>query len=185
MKKVSSFELPLRGVSLGNQKFEYHLDDAFFTRLEASDVLSADVNVVLDVVNHGNGIVDLKFAFSGKIGIVCDRCLEEMPLDIDTSYEVSVKTGEEFDDSDDEVIIVTETQASLDLAPMMRDTVLLAIPAMHTHAEGECNSEMMRLLAEHKAAVGDDDLMATHDEEENDATDPRWEALRKLKDNNN
>lgn len=186
VKKVSSYELPLRGLSLGSQEFEYHLDDAFFAATEATDVLSANVDVRLTVTNHGGGILDLTFTFAGEIGITCDRCLEEMPLAIDTEYAVKVSPGDAYDDSGDDVIVVPATWPALDVTALVRDTVLLCIPVMHHHEEGGCNAEMTRLLEAHSGAVADDEATnAAGDEDgENGAVDPRWSALRKLKDNN-
>ncbi len=189
MKKEISFELPLKGLVLGNQEFEYHLDDAFFAATEATDVLSASVDVRLRANNHGDGLVDLDFSFRGEIGITCDRCLEEMSLPIDAEYHVSLSPGEEYDDSGDEVIEVPATWSKLDISGLMRDTVLLCIPVMHHHADGECDAEMARLLREHSGTLRDDAEMPAgerdeEDENENGGVDPRWAALRKLKDNN-
>jgi uncharacterized metal-binding protein YceD (DUF177 family) len=51
---------------------------------------------------------------------------------------------------------------------------MLAIPIKHVHAPGKCNSAMMQKLQELSGA-------ARSGEEEAEGTDPRWEALLKLK----
>ena len=65
------------------------------------------------------------------------------------------------------------------------ETVLLCIPIMHVHADGECNPDMLKALDSHAATSVADEQ--PDDEEQNDSgmADPRWEALRKLKDNKN
>lgn len=71
---------------------------------------------------------------------------------------------------------------------MLYDTVTLAIPIKHVHPMGKCNRAMSAILKKHRARpTGDDadleeELMEGIDDEESEstATDPRWDALRKL-----
>ncbi len=51
--------------------------------------------------------------------------------------------------------------------------IALAIPIKHVHAPGKCNPAMVRALEEYSAARSG--------EEDEQAMDPRWEALLKLK----
>jgi len=68
----------------------------------------------------------------------------------------------------------------LDAAPIVRDTVLLAIPMTHCHEnEDDCNADMLDLLDSHLAEAVPDDV--DDDQSETTSTDPRWEALKKLK----
>ena len=109
-----------------------------------------------------------------------------MPIAIDTTYDLSEKEGTRLDDSTDNVLEVPADMRYLDIAPAMRDTVLLCIPIMHVHADGECNPDMLKALDRH-AATSAATEQPDAEEELNDSgmADPRWEALRKLKDNKN
>ena len=185
---MASFKLPLNGLSLGFQAFDYHLGDDVFNENETPDAHHGDVEVHLEVERKTNDIFVLHFDFSGIITIACDRCLDDMAWKVETDYEISVKMGEEYDDSRENVLIIPSQWRELDLLPLMRDTVLLTIPIKHVHAEGECNQLMLEKLGAHKADF-DDDNGASDDaaNEENTFTlgdDPRWEALKKIKDNN-
>lgn len=198
---MATFDLPLKGMPNGTQEFEYELGMDFFRKMESTDVLSGDVNVKVDVKRSGD-IYELKFTLNGEIGIPCDRCLDEMQHIVDTEYRVNVKYGEEYNDEADDVIEIPESFNTFDVSNLIYDTVMLTIPLQHTHAAGECNAEMQAQLAAHRAenilddedvddeyttyADGNEDATAQEDNEENNfSCDPRWEALRKLKDNNN
>ena len=155
---------------IGTQSFKYHLDGAFFNGDDdKNDVIDSDVAVALTADYRAGGICELRFEFKGEISVPCDRCLDPMPIAIDTTYDLSVKEGTRLDDSTDN----------------LRDTVLLCIPIMHVHADGECNPDMLKALDSHAATSVADEQ--PDDEEQNDSgmADPRWEALRKLKDNKN
>ena len=115
---------------------------------------------------------------------------------VDATYDLTVKEGEEYDDSDDEVLVIPGHWRELDLTPLMRDTVLLTIPIMHAHPEGECNEQMLDRLEQmravnitddeqlHEAEGGIDQEVNANKSSEDDDIDPRWAALKKLKDNN-
>ena len=97
------------------------------------------------------------------------------------NYGLNVEQmGTELDDSNDELLIVPSDWRELDTAPLVRDTVLLAMPMTHCHEnEEDCNPVMLEVLDSHLAeAVPDDDDAAS---DETTGTDPRWEALKKLK----
>lgn len=191
---MASRKLPLKTLSIGVQEFNYHLDAAFFNDVEATDVREASVDAVVKVDRKDDEIYQLSFEFSGEITIPCDRCLDDMQLPVATTYNLTVKEGEEYDDSDDEVLVIPGHWRELDLTPLMRDTVLLTIPIMHAHPEGECNPQMLDRLEQIRAVnITDDEQLydpeAGVDNEEttnnsSDDIDPRWAALKKLKDNN-
>jgi uncharacterized metal-binding protein YceD (DUF177 family) len=115
------------------------------------------------------------------VTIPCDRCLDDLDLPVDVDYRLNVEQmGTELDDTNDELLIVPSDWRELDAAPIVRDTILLAIPMTHCHEnEDECNPDMLDVLDSHLAeAVPDDD---DDPQSETTSTDPRWEALKKLK----
>lgn len=173
----ASYKLPLKSLPLGKQEFNYHLDGSFFNEIERSEVTSGSVDVALKVARDKEDLMELDFVCKGVITVPCDRCLDDMELPVDTDYRLTVKLGEQLDDSVDNVLEVPAHWRELDLAPIMRDTVLLTIPIMHCHDEGDCNPEMMARLAE---ATPSEPI-----EEAEQPIDSRWQALEKLKGNNN
>lgn len=184
---MASYKLPLKSLSLGIQQFSYHMGDAEFDIDGTGDVKHGDVQVTLDVERKQSDIFVLQLAFSGTITITCDRCLDDLSLPVDTHYHLSVKYGDEYDDSRDNVLVIPSHWRELDLLPLMRDTVLLTIPIKHVHADGECNEAMMEKLSELAADMDGDEVPELDDNSEKTFTlgdDPRWEALKKLNDNN-
>ena len=141
------------------------------------DGLSYDV-----VFTHtGDGVL-LSGMVRAEVTGTCDRCLDEMEHRVDTTYAMSVKYGDEYYEGDD-VVVIPESWDAYNVARAICDTVMLTIPIMHTHEEGKCNEEMSRLLRQHSAA-GDDSETDDTDGGGSEYSDPRWEALRKLKNNN-
>ena len=185
-------KLSISSLPFGKQDFNYHLNGEFFNEIEASEVRSGSVDVALSVNHSREGIYELDFVCNGVITIPCDRCLDDMEHIVDTNYHLTVKMGELLDDSVDGVMIIPSSWRTLDLAPIVRDTVLLTIPMMHVHAPGECNAEMLGRLEEHAARQYDSDedfeTPPQDDDTPQDADgdiDPRWAALKQLVENKN
>lgn len=187
MGKFSDFKLPLKSLGTGTHTFEYHLDKQFFVNMENSDVHGADLGVKLTVVYNGE-YYDLDFKVEGEVTLLCDRCLDDLIFPIDATYHIVVKYGEDYNDDNDEVLEIPQGDAYLNVAYMIYDTVVLAIPIKHVHPQGKCNRQMSALLKKHRATGEDADLenqlmdeMDTMDDAPAETpTDPRWDALRKL-----
>ena len=195
MGKYTAFKLPLKSLGVGTHEFEYHLDKQFFVNMESSDIHDADLNVALTVQYNGD-IYNLDFHITGEVVLICDRCLDDLRFPIDATYHIVVKYGEDYNDDNDEVLEIPETDNTLNVAYMIKDTVELAIPMKHVHPLGKCNRQMSAMLKKHRATSGDDDAELENeliDEIDNiDAqssaagnSDPRWDALRKLSDDDN
>ena len=174
-------KLKLKTLPFGTHAVECHLDESFFNLDEQTEVRRADVDVTLQVTRKSENTYHLEIACDGTVTIPCDRCLDDLDLPVEVDYSLNVEQmGTELDDSNDELLIVPSDWRELDAAPIVRDTVLLAIPMTHCHEnEDDCNADMLDLLDSHLAEAVPDDV--DDDQSETTSTDPRWEALKKLK----
>ena len=196
MGKFTAFKLPLKSLGVGTHEFEYHLDKQFFVDMESADVRDADLDVHLDVQYNGD-FYTLDFTIEGDAVVLCDRCLDDLTFPIDVDYHIVVKYGEDYNDDNDEVLEIPESDNTLNVAYMLYDTVVLAIPMKHVHPQGECNRQMSAMLKKHQAlninedADFDGDFVDDYDNSDSEASagseviDPRWAALKKLSDDNN
>lgn len=186
---MTEMKLTFSSLPFGKQNFNYHVDGKFFNEIETSEVRSGSVDVALSVTHRQEGIYELDFVCNGIITIPCDRCLDDMEHEVETSYHLTVKMGDALDESIDNVLVIPSSWRTLDLSPIVRDTVLLTIPMMHAHSPGDCNQEMLGRLSEHatQSFESDEDFMREPQSEQSAAAegdiDPRWEALKKLIDN--
>ena len=194
MGKFTEYKLMLKSMPKGVNEFVYKLGKQFFVNMENNDVRDANLTVDLAVNNTGD-FYDLTFAVEGEVTVLCDRCLDDLVLPIETSYHVVVKYGENYNDSSDELLEIPESDNYLNVAYMIYDTVMLAIPIKHVHPMGKCNRAMSALLKKHRsgANAGEDTALEDQLIDEIDSmdsadvetpTDPRWDELKNLTDNN-
>lgn len=173
MGKLTGFNVALAGLSQGKHSMEFHLGKQFFADMESSDIQDADLDARLEI-DFSHGVYALSFDIAGTVTLTCDRCLGPLQWPVDTVYSLTVKYGDERDDSADGVLVLPQSEPSLDIAPILYETVELEIPLKHVHDEGACDSAMTDMLERHSAALPDGD----------GPVDPRWNELKKLTDNN-
>lgn len=188
MGKFSEFKLPLKSLAPGSHVFEYHLDKQFFANMENNDVHDADLGVTVNVT-YRHDAYELEFKITGTVTLLCDRCLDDLVVPIDTTYRLLVKYGDDYNDESDDLLEIPCSDNFLNVSYMIYDTVVLAIPIKHVHPLGKCNRQMSALLKKHRAGGpgGEPDelqeelLESVEDAPEADSpSDPRWDALRGL-----
>ena len=167
-------------------EYKYQLDNQFFLDLDAPEVQKGQVNVTLKV-RKTSGVYQLNFHTEGKVVVICDRCLDEMEQTIESDDRLKVKLGEEYDETDD-LVIVPEEEGYINVAWFIYEFIALSIPMKHVHAPGKCNKEMVDKLSKHLRVVKDEEDDGFEDMEdvveEPREIDPRWSELKKILDNN-
>ncbi len=155
MDRKDTYTINLLSLKEGLNEFDYKIGDGFFGSEDSGSVLGADVDVHLDLTRR-NESYRLEFSFDGELRAACDRCLEAVPIEIAEDYTLIVRHGEDFESTEtsegDELLVIPEDSTTLDVASVIRDTLLLSIPMRCVHAEGECNEEMAAKLAEHRGS---------------------------------
>lgn len=193
MGKFTEFKIPLKSLQKGQHTYTYHLGKVFFTNMENTDVRDSNLDVVLTVDYNGD-LYNLDFKVTGNVILACDRCLDDLEWPIDATYDISVKYGDDYNDDSDTLMEIPYSDNDLNVAYMLYDTVMLAIPIKHVHPLGKCNRAMTTMLKKHRASGGEDDELMDNLVEEMDsmdsddsrggsgegATDPRWDALKGL-----
>ena len=95
MSEKSHYIIDLSRLSIGTHSFDIQLDNDFFASLEKSEILSGQV-VAKATLNLREEDYQLSIAVHGTVFVVCDRCLDPMPLDINDEQEIW--SDEENDD---------------------------------------------------------------------------------------
>ena len=143
MSENDHYMIDLKRLPLGTHSFDFQLDDDFFASLEKSEILNGNV-VCKATLNLREEDYQLNIAVHGTVFVVCDRCLDPMPLDIDDEQEI-FSEDEEANGQDGSAT----TNSKLDLSWLAYEIVSINIPLVHCHQPGECNKQMELLLHDH------------------------------------
>ena len=176
MCSLEQFKIDLKGLAEGETTLEWNLDDRYFQTLEDAQVQGGALHVSVSI-RKATGFYELLFHTVGTVTIPCDRCLDDMQQPIVADLRLVATLGREETPDEDDVIVVDEHEGVLDTAWPLYESIALAVPIQHVHQPGDCNDAMMRQLKDLSAARSSD--------ADAQATDPRWDALLKLKETDN
>ena len=140
MSEQNHYIVDLKRLPLGTHLFDFQLDNNFFSSLEKTEIISGDV-ACKAVLNLREEDYQLNITVHGTVFVVCDRCLDPMPLEISDEQEIF---------SEDEEMSNDKSQMStIDLSWLAYEIVSINIPIVHSHQAGECNKQMELLLHDH------------------------------------
>lgn len=167
--------IPISGLKDGNHKFDFEIGNRFFENFEESEIregeLTADVNV-----EKRSTHIDLLISIKGSVNISCTRCLGMFSRPIESESRLIVKFGSNEEEIDPDIIYLPFGENELDLEQHLYEDILLALPISRIHpddSEGNstCDPAMLKKLEELRA-------------DEEHGTDPRWNELKKLMNDN-
>lgn len=185
MNDLKNYIVDLKSMEENLYETDFSIEDDFFQSLEQEEIKGGRLDVHLRVKKLAEAF-DLFFDIDGEVVIVCDRCLDDMVQPISTEAKVRVKFGSEYKDDGSDLIVVPETEGVINVAWLIYEFAALAIPIQHVHPDGECNPEMMNILKQHEGRIPEDIEAENAGETDTDGTvtDPRWNGLKNLLNNN-
>ena len=172
MKLSNDFVLSFFGLKEGTHKFEYKIDKQFFESFKFDEFLDADFNVALDF-NKKATLLELYFDCQGTGTVACDLTNEPFALPMKGSLDMVVKFGDEYNNDNEEVLILPHGEHQIDLSQYIYEMIVLAVPLKKTHpgiADGTLKSDILNKLEE----------LSPEKNKEINEIDPRWEDLKKL-----
>jgi uncharacterized metal-binding protein YceD (DUF177 family) len=183
MKVTNEFLIPFVGLKLGKHQFEYQINKAFFEHFEYDEFESADikVNIVLD---KKSTMLEVNFKHKGSIHVPCDLTNEEFDLPIKGNLKLIVRFGEEYNDDNEELLILPFGEHQIDVSQFIYEMIVLSIPLKKVHPgikAGTLESDVLARLSNNteKEQIGNIDVQ-DHIEVKEENTDPRWDTLKKL-----
>ena len=144
MERIEQYDIDLKNLRDSSATYNYNVGDEFFKLIEATGIEKGNLEVSL-TVKKGIGAFKLNFHIQGVVICICDRCLDEVEVDVDTDNVLNVKFGEEFSD-DEDIVVVPEVEGKINVAWYIYEFAYLSLPYRIVHEEGECNEQMQEKL---------------------------------------
>ena len=191
MSKFGHYNIILHDINDEVRNYEFDLNDEYFAKIDSPEVKKGNVTAFV-TVKKKIGIYELSFSLKGIVQIPCDRCLDEMDQSIQHVDMLQVKFGTDWSE-ENEIVVVPESEGSINIAWFLYEFIVLNIPIKHVHATGECNKGMVSKLKRHITRQKDDSdengLFDFDDDDdspvEDTQVDPRWENLQNINFDNN
>lgn len=167
---MEKYQIQFSGLKPGLHNFEFTLDHSFFEHYSYSEISDCDIKVLTRMEKDERMLV-FQFDIHGQAGMICDRCGDPLVVEISGSQNLVVKLSDHYEEETEDVQIIKESDGRFDISQFLYEYVCLMLPVHRVHgtdSKGKslCNPEVIKMLEE---------TNLTHE------PDPRWEVLRKLK----
>lgn len=177
MRKLAAFTIPFVGLKQGKHIFDYQINNEFFEHFGFNEFNSANVKVDL-VLEKKPTLMELTFTASGDVNVFCDLTNEPFDQEIEGELILVVKFGDEFNDDNEELLILPHGEYQLDVAQYIYELVVVSVPQKRIHPgvlDGSLKSDVLEKLEELRLKEADLNKI-----EEKEDIDPRWNKLKNL-----
>ena len=176
MKKTKEYLIPFVGLKLGKHHFEYQINNAFFDNFDYDEFQNSDIKVNV-VLEKKSNMLEISFKHEGIVNVPCDVTGEDFDLPIKSKMKLIVRFGEEFNNDNEELLILPFGEFEVDIAQYIYEMIVLSVPLRRVHPgvkDGTLESEALKKLNE----LAVKETKKENKQEEN--IDPRWDKLKQL-----
>ena len=155
MNSRRAFDIAFVGLKPGIHEFVYEINDKFFVDYSEQDFRNCVATVKL-FLDKKVGFMLLKFEVGGKLELNCDRCGNNLPLDLWDEFQTVVKmveNPEEMNEQEDDpdVYYISRSESHINVADWIYEFINLSIPMQRMCSEEEiggpyCNKEVLSLI---------------------------------------
>ena len=173
------FEIAFVGLKPGIHNYEYEIGDKFFEPYQQQDFFNCKAIVRLSL-DKKNSFMLLKFEIGGSLEVTCDRCSNNLPIELWDEFSVTVKMVGEPElmneqEEDPDVYYISTSESHIDVADWIYEFINLSLPMQKS-----CEFEKMDGPHCNKAAMDVLKKMISPKEEKRE--NPIWKGLKKFKD---
>ncbi|MFC4268108.1 YceD family protein [Polaribacter marinivivus] len=172
MKDLKQYNIQFVGLKEGIHLFNYKIENKFFDAFNYNEFVSSDVNIDLHFTKKST-LIELVFEANGTVEVPCDITNELYHQKIEATLPIVVKFGPEYNDDNEEILILPHEAYELNVAQFIYEMIVLAIPTKRIHPDvenGTMQSEILNKLEE----------LEVKKTKEVENIDPRWDKLKNL-----
>lgn len=180
---MKEFEISVYNLSNKEHSYGFDVKDAFFERFENSLVEKGDLKIDL-TLQKTEAMMTLWFHIEGTIQLICDRSLQDFDYPVNMDERLIFKYGDEYLELSDDMFQIPAGTQLLDLSHHIYEYLMLAVPMKKIHPDlmededDEDEDEEFYLVYADEEEPDDN---PDDDSSEEPSTDPRWDMLKKLK----
>ncbi|MGB1268788.1 MAG: YceD family protein [Flavobacteriaceae bacterium] len=171
---MKEFIIPFVGLKEGKHHFSFEITKTFFDYFGYDEFNDVAITVAM-LLNKKSTMMELEFKAQGTINVNCDLTNEPFNQPVEAELNLIVKFGEEFNDENEEILILPHGEYEVDVKQYIYEMIALAKPSKLIHPgieDGTLDTEILSKIDEYK--------IIKNTEEIKDDIDPRWNKLKNL-----
>ena len=176
---LEQYKIEILNFALKKYVFDYDIDDDFFESIKQDIVSKGNISAKV-TLERTELMIKADFELNGTVELICDRTLNNFAHPVKSFDTILYKFSDRDEEFSDTVMLIKENTRYLDLATPIFEFIALNIPLKKIHPDFITDSDR---LTDDNILIYTTDKSDTEPTDQNiDILDPRWEALKKLKD---
>lgn len=176
MKVNKEFLIPFAGLKQGKHQFEFEINKKFFDDFGFDEYNDINVKVNL-VLEKKSTMLELTFKHKGTVNVPCDVSNEDFDLPVKGKLALLVKFGDEYNDDNDEILILPHGEHQIDVSQYIYEMIVLSVPSKRVHPGIKDGTVAVEILDKLNELTPKE---KQKEEDKKEDTDPRWDELKKL-----
>lgn len=178
MKFLRTFDIDIIRLKDGEHVFPFEIGGDFLSHFEGNNVISDGSLTAKVTLKRQAGIIEAWFDINGTVQLTCDRSLESYDQPLSIRERILYKYGVEEKELSEEIFMITNDTAHINVAQLIYEFIYLAIPVKKLHPKYQEDTEEEDDLEGKLVYVSDAEDSTENEDPENN---PLWEQLKKLK----
>ena len=174
---LREYSLDVARTKAGKSETSYKIDKTFFEKFDKSQVKEGDLKIDVNL-DKTQSLIDARFQLHGWVYLDCDRCGSPYQQNIAKDFRIIFSFTEREGYEDAEVVFVDREEDQLSLIQEFYDFIHVSL-TMRKDPDPEvhlCDPEVLRMLGL------DEEGKPVENVKSDEEIDPRWAALKQLKD---
>ena len=170
---LEEFNISFSSLKAGSNPFSFEINKMFFEFFNPAFPFDGTISIDSDIRKETH-LLDIRMKLSGESSVSCDRCLDKIILHFNQSYQNYIKFDHvEEEVIKDDVIFIPYESYEYNIAFIIYENFMLNYPKRNIHKDNHCNPEQVKII----------EAYSNSDHSHKFDYDPRWDALKKLKEN--
>ncbi len=175
---LREYSLDVARLKDGKSEASYEVEGKFFERFDKSQIKEGEARVDISLEKTPSHL-DAHFTLGGWVYLECDRCRQPYKQELENHFHIVYSFKEKEKASEDtEVIYIDKNEEELSLIQEIYDFIHLSLPMRKVPDPSVhlCDPKVLEVLGL------DEEGKPVENVETEEEIDPRWAALKQLKD---
>ena len=143
---MKRYVIDAQTVQQSDFEFDLQVGMELFEAMEMTEISAVDFKLSVSGHKEASNRSVIELTGTGTVVTPCDRCLDDVTLEVEVEAEMTVLFGDEAKAFDGEQETLQRGD-ELNIAQFVYDSIMLALPMIRAHKEGECNPDMIARIS--------------------------------------
>lgn len=143
---MKRYVIDAQTVQQSDFEFDLQVGMELFEAMEMTEISAVDFKLSVSGHKEASNRSVIELTGTGTVVTPCDRCLDDVTLEVEVEAEMTVLFGDEAKAFDGEQVTLQRGD-ELSIAQFVYDSIMLDLPIVRLHDIKDCNPDMVARIS--------------------------------------